>query len=181
MKTLANYKILIHYRKVFVILKNLRPPKNFWTNHKIIFWVTIKNCRKQTNFAKNYQQVSFTMAQLDELDDFAILFSGISSDVNDETSSISSSSTSSSKSSCGRKRIYNQDEKAACNKRWCKESRARRKQLVADVVAFCQKELNILSTGICTIENDVNHPTNLAFLAEKVKNLQTVFSEMQFH
>lgn len=129
---------------------------------------------------KTLQQVTFKMTALDDFDDLAILFSGLPSETDD--SSVSTISTSSStKSSSGRKRIYDSNELKEKNKEWCTQSRRRRKILVAEVVAFCKEELRTLSQGFLKLETDINQPNVVEILAGRVKNLQTVFDEMQFH
>lgn len=120
------------------------------------------------------------MTALDDFDDLAILFSGLPSETDD--SSVSTISTSSStKSASGRKRLYDSNELKEKNKEWCTQSRRRRKTLVAEVVAFCKEELRTLSQGFLKLEADINQPNVIEILAGRVKNLQTVFDEMQFH
>lgn len=132
---------------------------------------------------KTYDRSLSKMTALSDFDDLAILFSGLPSETDDSSiSTISSGSTnSSSKSLSGRKRIYNTDELKEKNKEWCTQSRQRRKLLVAEVVAFCKEELRTLSQGFLNLQADINQPNGLEFLAGRVKNLQTVFDEMQFH
>jgi hypothetical protein len=121
----------------------------------------------------------FKMTSLNEnWDDLAVLFGGISSECDD--SSVSTD-TSSKSSASGRKRLYNSDELKEKNKEWCKDSRRRRKLLVQEVVTFCKDELQTLAKGFLNLQQEGNQSNTIAYLAGRVKNLQTVFDEMQFH